>query len=167
LQATSDTKTNTAENEHNTDLDGAIQKALINAKSGLTLRKKPSIKADAITNIPNKEEVAILEFLEKYSTIEGKDGNWCKVRFKDKEGYIFSPYLNFSTATVVAKSGLTLRKSPDKTGDKITVIPNDKEVYILDEDAVINEETGEVWYKVRYGKKEGYASAEFLQIIGC
>jgi uncharacterized protein YgiM (DUF1202 family) len=167
LEATSDTKTNTSENEHNTDMGGGLQKALINAESGLTLRQKPSPKGTSITTIPNKEEIVVLEFLEKSSTIAGKTGNWCKIRFKNKEGYIFSPYLNFSTATVSAKSGLTLREEPSKEGKKITVIPFDKEVYLLAEDPIVDEETGTTWFKVIYGKKEGYASAEFLEIYGC
>lgn len=167
LEATSDTKTNTSENEHNTDMGGGLQKALINAESGLTLRQKPSPKGTSIMTIPNKEEIVVLEFLEKSSTIAGKTGNWCKIRFKSKEGYIFSPYLNFSTATVSAKSGLTLREEPSKEGKKITVIPFDKEVYLLAEDPIVDEETGKTWFKVIYGKKEGYASAEFLEIYGC
>ena len=167
LEATSNTKTNTSENEHNTNMDGALQKALINAESGLTLREKPSQKGTSITTIPNKQEVVILEFLEKSSTIANKTGNWCKVRFKSKEGYIFSPYLNFSTATVSAKSGLTLREEPSTDGKKITVIPFDKEVYLLAEDPIVDEATGITWFKVVYGNKEGYASAEFLEIYGC
>lgn len=167
LEATSDTKTNTYENDNNTDMAGALQKALISADGGLTLREKPSTKGTSITNIPNKTEIIILEFLEKASTISGKTGSWCKVRFKSKEGYIFSPYLNFSTATVSAKSGLTLREEPSKEGKKITIIPFDKEVYLLTEDPIVDEETGTTWFKVIYGKKEGYASAEFLEIYGC
>lgn len=167
LEATSNTKTNTSENDHHTNMDGGLQKALISAESGLTLREKPSQKGASIMTIPNKEEVVILEFLEKSSTISGKTGNWCKVRFKNKEGYIFSPYLNFSTATVSAKSGLTLREEPSKEGKKITVIPFDKEVYLLAEDPIVDEQTGTTWFKVIYGNKEGYASAEFLEIYGC
>lgn len=160
-----------------TSFANVIQKGLITANSGLTLRKTPSTNAQSITVIPKNREVGVLEFMESAEEIDGIDGVWCKVRYGKKEGYLFSPYINFSTATIVAKSGLTLRDTPQ--GDKLTVIPFGKVVYLVPpyindngevtSDSVYTDENGVTWYRVRYGKFEGWSSGEFLEIesAGC
>ncbi|MCU0439838.1 MAG: SH3 domain-containing protein [Raineya sp.] len=160
-----------------TDLSSVIQKGLITAPSGLTLRKAPTPRSEKITVIPQNEEVGVLEYMEDSKEIDGMYGVWCRVRYGKKEGFLFSPYINLSTATITAKSGLTLRTEPDKESEKIKVIPFGKEVYLMpptdpnmeNPDNVYTDENGGVWYKVRYGKSEGWAFGEFLEIVteGC
>jgi uncharacterized protein YraI len=160
-----------------TDLSSVIQKGLITAPSGLTLRKAPTPRSEKITVIPQNEEVGILEYMDDSKEIDGMYGVWCRVRYGKKEGFLFSPYINLSTATITAKSGLTLRIEPSKESEKIKVIPFGKEVYLMpptdpnmeNPDNVYTDENGGVWYKVRYGKDEGWAFGEFLEIVteGC
>ncbi|KOY85574.1 hypothetical protein AD998_04880 [bacterium 336/3] len=160
-----------------TDLSSVVQKGLITAPSGLTLRKAPTPRSEKITVIPQNEEVGILEYMDDSKEIDGVYGVWCRVRYGKKEGFLFSPYINSSTATISAKSGLTLRTEPSKESEKIKVIPFGKEVYIMpatdpnasEPDNVFVDENGGVWYKVRYGKSEGWAFGEFLEMLteGC
>ncbi|NJL14062.1 MAG: SH3 domain-containing protein [Microscillaceae bacterium] len=176
LKATSDASAQTeGGGKEETDFSDVIQKGLITAKSGLTLRKAPSIKSEKITVIPSNEEVGVLEFMEDYKEIDGMYGVWCRVRYGRKEGFLFSAFINLSTVAVIAPSGLTLRESPSRNAKKLTVIPNGKEVYLLPPtdpneelpDNLYSDEEG-TWYKVRFGKKEGWAFGEFLAIdMGC
>lgn len=161
-------------NEEATNFGDVIQKGLIVAKSGLTLREKPSAKSKSITVIPRNQEVGILNFSDDAMVINGVHGSWCQVRYGKKEGYLFSGYINFSMAKVKAKSGLRLRKEPSKDSDQITVIPSGADVYLIvtpegeENTDVVDDGTGNLWYKVRYGKYEGYAYGEFLEIeAGC
>ncbi len=165
------------ENTEKTDFSSVIQKGLVVAKSGLTLREKPDAKSKSLGIIPKNQEIGVIEFLDKFVEIGGISGDWCKVRYGKKEGYLFSGFINFSIAKVKAKSGLKLRKDPNTDGEQITVIPSGADVYMIftpatDDNAentdVIDDGTGHLWYKVRYGKYEGYAYGEFLEIeAGC
>ncbi len=177
IQATSNSTTKTSvDNDTKTDFKGVIQKGLVTAKSGLTLREKPSASAKAVQVIPQNAEIGIIEFTDDVVQIKDVYGNWCKARFGKKEGYIFTGYVNFSTATVSAKSGLKLRVKPNKEAKQLTTIPSGAEVYLVvtptpegetNED-VVEDGSGHLWYKVRYGKFEGYAYGEFLEIeAGC
>ncbi len=180
LAATTDANVETAGDGkgESTSFSDVLQKGLITAPSGLTLRKTPSAKGASITVIPKNQEVGVLEFLNEMSEIDGMQGTWCKVRYGRKEGYLFSPFINFSTATISAKSGLTLRETAGKEGAKLTVIPSGKTVYLLPptvndagemlEDCFYEDNEGNTWYKVRYGKFEGWASGQYLEMeTGC
>jgi uncharacterized protein YgiM (DUF1202 family) len=176
VKATNDVEAQTAgeETSQTTSLANVQQKGLVTANSGLTLREAPKVSAKSITVIPKNHEVGVLEFMDFIDKIKGIDGVWCKVRYGKKEGYLFSAYINFSTAKIIAKSGLTVRAEPSKQGEKITVIPSGKVVYLLAPDTtpegdtsiqtVVEDAEGKLWYKIRYGKYEGWAFGEFLEI---
>jgi uncharacterized protein YgiM (DUF1202 family) len=174
VKATADAKAETAGDDATTQtsFDDVLQKGLVVANSGLTLRKEPNAKSASVIVAPKNAEVGITEFGADAETINGLDGVWYKVRYGKKEGYVFSAYLCISMATVNAKSGLTLRDQPDKKAKAITVIPSGKSVYMLPPpegaDGFVEDANGGVWYKVRYGKYEGWAFAEFLDVdMGC
>jgi len=160
----------------NTNFADVLQKGLVTAESGLTLRKEASAKAASVTVIPKNQEVGVLEFTEISEEIKGMHGVWCKVRYGKKEGYLFSAYIIFSTATITAKSGLTLRKGVGKDSEKITVIQSGKVVYLLPPvfneagevvtDSTYTDEEGNIWYFVRYGRFEGWALGLYLGIEG-
>lgn len=157
-----------------TSFDDVLQKGLVTAKSGLTLRNSGSATGKPVTVAPKNAEVGITEFGENTDVVNGLEGVWCKVRYGSKEGYVFSAYLCLSTATVTAKSGLSIRENPMTDQKLIKVIPFGKEVYLLpptnfdEPDNIFQNEMGETWYKVRYGKFEGWASGEFLAMdMGC
>ena len=62
-------------------------------KSGLNLRKLPNKESEIITKINFGNKLQIAELTINNETIEGRNGNWIKVKYEDKEGYLFSGYL--------------------------------------------------------------------------
>lgn len=67
----------------------------VTAKSGLNLRKAPNPTSEKIVGIPFGSEVFCCNICESYpnETIEGRDGCWMKIYFKDFEGYVFGGFL--------------------------------------------------------------------------
>lgn len=63
----------------------------------------------------------------------------------------------YGTGTVTAKS-LRIRSQATTSSDTLTIVPKGTEVEVLE-----NAENG--WYKVAYGDKTGYMSAEYLTVI--
>lgn len=57
---------------------------LVNAPSGLVLRKEASRNADPITTVEDSSKVEIIE----------KVGEWYKVKYGEYEGYLFAEYVN-------------------------------------------------------------------------
>lgn len=175
LKATSNASAATeGDDATKTSFNDVLQKGLVTANSGLTLRSSGNSSGKAVTVAPKNSEVGITQFGENTDVVNGLEGVWCKVRYGTKEGYVFSAYLCLSTASVTAKSGLSIRENPMTDQKLIKVIPFGKEVYLLpptnydEPDNVFQNEMGETWYKVRYGKYEGWASAEFLSMdLGC
>jgi hypothetical protein len=67
--------------------------AEVTAQKGLALRESPSIKAKEITLVPWAERVTLLGYDAKSVVIDGINSPWAKVRYKDKEGWVFGGYL--------------------------------------------------------------------------
>ena len=65
----------------------------IAADDGLRMRKAPNLDADIICVIPNRERVVLLEETDILYTISGVEGKWCKVKWKDKTGWVFGGFL--------------------------------------------------------------------------
>lgn len=67
------------------------------------------------------------------------------------------------TATVIAASGLNVRKSPSTKADLVTSIPTRKTCVLLE----LNAETanGYDWAKVRYNGKIGYVAQKYLAVV--
>ncbi len=68
----------------------------VTATSGLTLREGPGLEYDRLTAIPFNTQITALEDeinYEQRDTIGDISGYWVPVRYEQKEGYLFSPYL--------------------------------------------------------------------------
>lgn len=63
-------------------------------KSGLSLRKKPSINSKKIGTLKYNSQIKIIKETEKISTFEEIEDNWVEINYKGKKGYIFSGYLS-------------------------------------------------------------------------
>ena len=63
------------------------------AKSGLHLREKPDQKSKSIILLPMNSELELLDNSKQMETISNQTGEWLKVKFKDKEGFAFSAFL--------------------------------------------------------------------------
>mgnify|MGYP001040775634 FL=1 len=137
--------------------------AMVNAPSGLTLRSTPKTEGTQVTLIPNKETVTILDKNGPGATIGGKSGSWYKVKYQEKEGYVFSAFLSLGNTKnaedgqseeqkgfdsnkytspgaedegiVAARSGVILREDPSTEAKKIAAAPYESKLKML----VLNE----------------------------
>jgi len=90
-----------------------------------------------------------------------QSGNWTKVEYNSKTGYIYSDYLKeeqststTSTMYVTPDSGLNVRKGPGTSYAKIKTLSKGTEVTVY---STING-----WSKIKANGVEGYVSSEYL-----
>ncbi|WP_082226522.1 SH3 domain-containing protein [Microscilla marina] len=152
-----------------THMQGVLLRALVNVKHGLILRKLPSTSAESITIIPQSEEVGILKYLKSTEVVEERWGNWCKVRHRQKEGYLFSGFLTFTTAKITNVIGAKLRQKATIKSKMELLIPQGSRVFLLSNKPVTKAIIGGVigyWYKAAYQRKQGYLFSPNLKIQG-
>lgn len=126
--------------------------AFVNA-SALRLRSGPS-SASATIGYAAKDEVVILL---------GKSGNWYKVVYNLKEGYMHSSYLDTATKEdaelgygSVNGNGVNVRSGPSTNHSSHgKALLNDR-VYIIG----INDQ----WFKVIWGEKIGYIRSDYVDL---
>lgn len=68
----------------------AIVKTTANS---LNLRMEPNLSSDVVIKIPDSSAVKILYFDEEVLVLDGETGKWCKVKYADKEGWVWGNYL--------------------------------------------------------------------------
>ncbi|MBM9548430.1 SH3 domain-containing protein [Leptospira sp. 201903074] len=69
----------------------------MNTNSGLILREKPTKNSNKIVLLPDKTKVKIISELTISDQVDGINGKWIKVQFKDSIGYVFDYYLVFDS----------------------------------------------------------------------
>lgn len=95
-----------------------INKLFVQARNGLVLRSEPSKKSKSILIVPWNSEVEIQEHTGVFETIENKKGEWYKVQFKNKIGFMFSTYLDiFITKTELITDGSDSGEKRTKKGE--------------------------------------------------
>ncbi|MFT4533166.1 MAG: hypothetical protein ACJA1A_002564 [Saprospiraceae bacterium] len=68
--------------------------AIVNtAANELNLRSQPNLSSEVVIKIPDSSAVKILYFDEEVLILEGETGKWCKIRYADKEGWVWGNYL--------------------------------------------------------------------------
>jgi uncharacterized protein YgiM (DUF1202 family) len=78
----------------------------IAALSGMNMRASPDQKGEIILLVPYGKQVEVLGKTDKYLEIEGIVGEWYKIKFNEKEGYVFSGFLlNFQPPTSLNSTG--------------------------------------------------------------
>lgn len=145
--------------------------AIATAPSGkyVNIRKMPSKASALVDRVPLRDAV----------TVTSHGSEWCKVKWKQKAGYMMTMYLSFDgtdpepepepepvphyvgAATVVASSGryVKMRKSPSTNCNLYDEIPIGAVVTVV--------ESGGKWSKVNYGKRKGwYMMSQFLELNG-
>ena len=152
----------------------------VNAPNGLVLRESASKSANPITTISDNSTVDILE----------ENGEWYKVKYNDKEGYLFAEYVDAEKeeAKEEPQESTEEQKEETKTDDteKSENIANepqypqkqkaksDLKIYTIpsvtantlvsvkkDEEITINYELNN-WVNVTYGKNTGWARKYFV-----
>ena len=75
-------------------LESFAATGIVDAPSGLVLRKDASKTAEPITTATDKAEVEIIE----------ESGEWYKVKYNGHEGYLFAEYVTVKEETVVEEN---------------------------------------------------------------
>ena len=109
----------------------------------------------------NYSSMGVLDTGVKVTYIS-ESGNWTKVQYNSKTGYICSDYLKKESSTstttktmyVTASAGLNLRKGPSTSYAVIKTLSKGTEV------TVISSSNG--WNKVNVGGVSGYVSSDYL-----
>lgn len=68
-------------------------------ESNIRMRKEPNTKSDVIKNLYKNDEVEVLE----------KTGDWYKIKYEGKEGYMRSDLIDIISGTVVDASATTTK----------------------------------------------------------
>lgn len=68
----------------------AIVKTTANS---LNLRAEPNLSSEVVIKIPDSSAVNILYFDQEVLVLDGVAGKWCKVKYADKEGWVWGNYL--------------------------------------------------------------------------
>jgi hypothetical protein len=76
------------------DAKGSESVMYVDAGDGLRMRASPDTGAAVILTIPNGSEVAALEIAEPQIEISGKTGRWTRVKYQDREGWVFGGFLS-------------------------------------------------------------------------
>ncbi len=63
------------------------------AANSLNLRAQPNLSSEVVIKIPDSSAVKILYFDEEVLVLDGVTGQWCKVKYADKEGWVWGNYL--------------------------------------------------------------------------
>lgn len=70
------------------------KKALVNVESGtLNMREKPLLASGILARIPDSSFVDVLYFDTKYYYLNGTRGRWCRVKYADKEGWVWDGFI--------------------------------------------------------------------------
>ena len=133
-----------------TDLKTGV--AVVTATS-LRLRSGPGSSYSTLSYAPKGDVVVLL----------GKTGDWYKVIYNLKEGYMHSNYLTAATQEnvelgwgSVCGSGVSVRTGPGTGYSRITYAGLNDRVYIIG----INNQ----WFKVIYGSQIGYIRSDYVTL---
>lgn len=74
-------------------------------ESNIRMRKEPNTKSDVIKNLYKNDEVEVLE----------KTGDWYKIKYEGKEGYMRSDLVDIISGTVVDASATTTKPAETTT----------------------------------------------------
>lgn len=140
----------------------------------LNLRSTASTKGKVLVTIPKNKEVQYI----------AKSGNWIKVKYGSKTGFVSASYIKVTNKTVSpapikpaapkppapkppaatsaqtkvykTNENLNLRSTASTKGKVLVTIPKNKEVQYISKSGN--------WYKVKYGSKTGFVSATYISV---
>ena len=132
---------------------GQIYGIAFTTGSGLRLRSAASTSASTLASASKGEVVVVLE----------KNGDWCKVLYNLKEGYMHADYLKIQTTGnaelgygSVTGNSVNLRSGASTSSGKVASGNKGDKAYI------VGVENG--WYRVIFAGKECYIRSDFLAL---
>lgn len=130
----------------------SFAKTTYQTTAALSLRKAATTSSTRLLTIPTGKKIS-----SSY-----KDGNWYKVTYSNKTGYVSGSYLKKVTASTTSKTTayttterLNLRTAPSASGKLILTIPKAHVVQSLS--------TSGAWHKVTYNGSTGYVIGTYLK----
>jgi len=72
---------------------GKAQPRWVNATAGLRIRDEANLDGNVIGVIPYAEKIMLLYEEERIETIDNTTGKWSKIRWQEKEGWVFGGFL--------------------------------------------------------------------------
>lgn len=104
------------------DAKGSESVMYVDAGAGLRMRASAYTGAAVILTIPNGSAVAVLEIAEPQIEISGKTGRWTRVKYQDREGWVFGGFLSASKPAASPAIRTLLLQFPALT---LSLHPND------------------------------------------
>jgi len=70
------------------------RKALVDTDAtSLNLRSASNLNSDVVIKIPDSSIIEVIYFDEEVLVLDGEAGKWCKIRYADKEGWVWGNYV--------------------------------------------------------------------------
>ena len=158
--------------------DGKWSQVKYNGKTGYvynrylaeTTVKKGTVKVgDSRLNVRTKASMSGKIIGKLYTgnkvEIKGEDGNWYKINYKGKTGYISKKYVKISSTTITeveecsdvfqAQIGFNVRTGPSTSYSQIGRL-------IKGQVFQVKGKCSNGWYQIQYGSKTGYVSDKYL-----
>ena len=158
--------------------DGKWSQVKYNGKTGYvynrylaeTTVKKGTVKVgDSRLNVRTKASMSGKIIGKLYTgnkvEIKGEDGNWYKINYKGKTGYISKKYVKLSSTTITeveacsdvfqAQIGFNVRTGPSTSYSQIGRL-------IKGQVFQVKGKCSNGWYQIQYGSKTGYVSDKYL-----
>jgi uncharacterized protein YgiM (DUF1202 family) len=66
----------------------------VTAKSGLKIRTNPSLNSEIITTVKFGENIKVIDNEIKKDIVNGENGNWCKVEYRNQTGYAWNKFIS-------------------------------------------------------------------------
>ncbi|MBT9830304.1 SH3 domain-containing protein [Clostridium baratii] len=125
--------------------------------SSLNIRSTPSTSANIIGSLAHGTSVSILD----------KSGDWYKISYNGKIGYIKGEFLNLGSAEGATTGTIRLQDSSSSLNMRSGPSTNSNVVGSLAHGTVVNIlGTSGQWYKISYNGKVGYVRGDYLTLGG-
>ena len=123
-------------------------------KANLNMRSGASTKFKVLLTIPNGTHVQSAT----------KVGNWYKVTYKGKTGYVSGTYLSKVTAAPSVTTPSASYQTTDNLNMRTGASVNHKRILTIPKGGKVTyvSKSGS-WFKVKYGTKTGYVSSKYLK----
>ncbi len=66
---------------------------VVTEANSLNMRASSSISGEVVIKIPDSSMVEILYYDQEVLVLDGETGKWCKIKYADKEGWVWGNYL--------------------------------------------------------------------------
>lgn len=84
----------TSEDEPQTEFNfDTNANAIVVSDDGLNMRSESNQNADVIKTIPSNTKIEVIDFNGPEDVVDGENGNWYKVKYKNKTGWVWSKFV--------------------------------------------------------------------------